>query len=483
MRLRGFVLADSIRILTTCQHFANINGMKFTAIETSSGKVHKGTLGNVTLKIYEHARKFSRPGKRPGKRTVFQVVDNTHGPGRRALRGFSTFAEAAAEAERLAKLISTGQTAAATLTNADAASFGRMKELSRGIDLPLELIVARYVESYKILGGDRVVEAAKDFNRRHPVKRAALSVRKVADEMIELQTLRGKSKLYVEDLRWRLARIADAFKMDVARVERGDVQKWLDGMKAAPRSVKNFRAAASGLFKFAEARGYIAKGENPVAGTEKIKIRNSEPISIFTPAEVRRLLAAAKDSFKPVIALQAFAGLRSAEVMRLDWRDVKLSRGHIELGADKTKTRTRRLAPISANLREWLAKRAKKTGKVFPHGRAYFHELQRDTAAATEIKANAKTKRAALAPVEWKQNALRHSFISYRVAETSEVDRVALESGNSPAMIFTHYRELVTPEDAIQWFAIAPAKDKAAPRVTMTPPAPVAGRNRVLQMN
>ena len=204
-----------------------------------------------------------------------------------------------------------------------------------------------------------------------------------------------------------------------------------------------------------------------------------------TVAELRRLLAAAKDSFKPLIALQAFAGLRSAEVMRLDWSNVKLSRGHIELGADKTKTAARRLVPISANLREWLAEHAKKTGKVFPHGRAYFHELQRDTAAATETQADAKTKRGALAPVEWKQNALRHSFISYHVAETGDVPRVALESGNSPAMIFTHYRELVTPDDALQWFAIAPAKGKgkAAPRVPVTPPAPAAARNRVLQMN
>ena len=325
----------------------------------------------------------------------------------------------------------------------------------RGIDLSLELVAAKFAEAFKILGGDRIVEAAKDFNCRHPAKRAARSVRQVAD----------------------------AFKMDIARVTTADVQAWLDGREAAPRSVKNFRAAASGLFKFAEARGYIAKGENPVAGTERIKIRNSEPIAIFTPAELRRLLAAAKNDFKPVIALQAFAGLRSAEVMRLDWRDVKLSRGHIELGANKTKTAARRLVPISANLREWLAPHAKKTGRVFAHTRAYFHVLQRDTAAATGHEADEKTGRAALAAVEWKQNALRHSAISYRVAETGDVNRIALESGNSPAMIFQHYRELVTPEDAMQWFAIAPAKAKAAPRVPVTPPAPVAGRNRALQMN
>lgn len=33
---------------------------------------------------------------------------------------------------------------------------------------------------------------------------------------------------------------------------------------------------------------------------------------------------------------------------------------------------------------------------------------------------------------------------------------VALEAGNSPAMIFQHYRELVTPTDAKKWFSVSP---------------------------
>ena len=88
--------------------------------------------------------------------------------------------------------------------------------------------------------------------------------------------------------------------------------------------------------------------------------------------------------------------------------------------------------------------------------------------------------------MNWKHNALRHSFISYRVAETGDVPKVALEAGNSPAMIFAHYRELVTADDALQWFAIAPTKakaDKTARRAPVTPPAPAADRNRVFQMN
>ena len=56
----------------------------------------------------------------------------------------------------------------------------------------------------------------------------------------------------------------------------------------------------------------------------------------------------------------------------------------------------------------------------------------------------------------WKDNALRHSFISYRLADTQNAAQVALEAGNSPQIVFKHYRELVKPEAAKAWFAIAP---------------------------
>jgi hypothetical protein len=59
---------------------------------------------------------------------------------------------------------------------------------------------------------------------------------------------------------------------------------------------------------------------------------------------------------------------------------------------------------------------------------------------------------------KWKHNGLRHSFISYRVAAIKNVAQVALEAGNSPAMIFSNYRELVTPQDAEAWFDVYPAE-------------------------
>jgi len=49
---------------------------------------------------------------------------------------------------------------------------------------------------------------------------------------------------------------------------------------------------------------------------------------------------------------------------------------------------------------------------------------------------------------------LRHSFISYRLALTGDEKSTALEAGNTPDMIFQHYRELVTKEEAEKWFDV-----------------------------
>jgi hypothetical protein len=59
-------------------------------------------------------------------------------------------------------------------------------------------------------------------------------------------------------------------------------------------------------------------------------------------------------------------------------------------------------------------------------------------------------------PGGWRQNALRHSYISYRVAETGDAARTSLEAGNSPKMIFRHYREIVDGDAATAWFSIMP---------------------------
>jgi integrase len=402
-------------------------------------KLDTVTIGNVTVKIYQRNRVTTIGGKR----TVWEVSDYTGGL--RQLHGFNDFTKARSEAERIAGLLATGQSTAANLCNADAAEYGNAVAILRNANLEtsLQTVADRYVEAVKILGAENIIEAAKDFVRRNPVNREPRTVQQVADEIVALKKNRKASVRYIQDLRARLNTMAKKFSVNVDSVTTSDLQTWFDGMDTAPRTVRNFRNAASALFKFAEARGFIAKGENPVTATERIKSKSASPIEIYSPKEIRHLLDTAPDSFRPIIAIQAFAGLRSAEAMRLHWQDVKLKRGHIEITARNAKTASRRIVPILTNLAPWLKPYARKTGLLFkPSNLSAFNKRQNETADA--------------AGIGWKANALRHSFISYRVADIQDVAQVALEAGNSPGMIFGHYRELVTADDAKKWFSIQP---------------------------
>jgi hypothetical protein len=55
------------------------------------------------------------------------------------------------------------------------------------------------------------------------------------------------------------------------------------------------------------------------------------------------------------------------------------------------------------------------------------------------------------------------SSISWLVGRQNQnVNEVAMEAGNSPDMIFKHYRELVTDKEADDWFRVTPDAVKAA---------------------
>ena len=154
------------------------------------------------------------------------------------------------------------------------------------------------------------------------------------------------------------------------------------------------------------------------------------------------MLNHAPADYLPLLALGAFAGLRTAEAERLEWKDIDLAGGFITVAAGKAKTRSRRLVPILPTLRAWLATYAERRGKVWPDSDRARKRARREMLKASGVK--------------WKDNALRHSFISYRLAEIQNAAQVSLEAGNSPAMVFAFYRELVKPADAVKWFNVKP---------------------------
>ena len=128
----------------------------------------------------------------------------------------------------------------------------------------------------------------------------------------------------------------------------------------------------------------------------------------------------------------------------------------IEVAAEKAKTASRRLVPILPPLRKWLLPLKKAAGRVIEFG-SY---TPFDRARSRFCKSGIKTRGREI-EFQWKSNALRHSFASYRLADIKDAARVALEMGNSPSMLFRNYRELVTEKQATEWFSVLPKATRA----------------------
>jgi len=355
--------------------------------------------------------------------------------------------KAIAEAEAKAAQLSRGDIDAVQLTGRDRLVYGRALEAIREHALPLDAAALEYSEARKLLDGIPLVDAVRFYSRHHGRGIKRKSVADAVDAMIAAKTAKGVSQVYLADLRYRLGAFKEAFHCEVSALVPDDVAGFFECLRLSPRSYNNFLRALRTFLTFAQNHGWLSKEIDLLARVEK-RSETRTPVEIFTPSQLTALLKNASRELAPCFALAAFAGLRAEEILRLDWADVERRPGFIEVAAHKAKTATRRIVPISDNLARWLAIAPRNAERVWQHSKAWFFEAMRNAASDAKIK--------------WKQNALRHSFISYRLAEIQDVNRVALEAGNSPQMIFRHYRELATPEQARTWFAIAP---EAAPNV------------------
>ncbi len=297
-----------------------------------------------------------------------------------------------------------------------------------------------------------LTKVAEEYSGRAQLLFRTVPFKTFSEEYQAAKLADKKTKLYRSDIRFRLAAFGRVFdNRPVATIEAREIDDWLRGLGLSLSSRKNFRKVLHAAFQFAVLRGYIP--ENPVAKTAKVKTMPSIP-GILTPAEIKALLDCADAAMVPGIALGAFAGLRDAEIGRMEWGKVDLIGGFVKVDAAVAKTSSRRLVPISDNLRAWLAPFAKKTGDVRESERAPYELVRGVRKAACRRLAELGESSANLE--KWPHNALRHSYVSYRLALVSNAAQVAEECGHSVQIMKQHYRELVTPGEAAKWFEVLP---------------------------
>jgi integrase len=389
---------------------------------------------------------------------------------------FGDLAKAEREARFILTKLANGESEVLKLTGLDRSAYVHAMQKLREFrpDADLNTVVSDYVAAIKRLPeAITLQECVNFFLSRHPAGLPRKTVREVLNEMLAAKETAGISEPYAKELRLRLGQFADSFGVPISAVSSKQIQEWLTNREVSGRTQNNYRRLISTLFKFAIRRGYLPKDHDELSGVDKIRDSGGE-IEVFTPEELRKLFAACltpvqergkwrdRESMIPYLAIAAFCGLRSAEIARLDWSEIHLTgpEHFIEVKAAKAKTASRRTVPIPDNCASWLAPLAEKAGPVCPFERP-------DKQCFQYLGPAAK--------VEWKHNALRHSFISYRLAVIKNVHQVSLEAGNSPQMVFAHYRQLVTETQATEWFGIVPPADWT--NVEPMPAAQAGGEN------
>lgn len=162
------------------------------------------------------------------------------------------------------------------------------------------------------------------------------------------------------------------------------------------------------------------------------------------------LLENAPRELVPLLAIEGFTQLTREEARAVQWEDVGL--GETNPVIRVTTPAGKRTVKLKPELAKWLAPLAVPAGPVArpdvdPAMARYYEKLEN-----REILG-----------VLFKDNALRHSFGSYALAQTENAAKVALWMGHdSTKMIFAHYRERVDGDQAREWFNIRPDLDEGA---------------------
>jgi len=380
--------------------------------------------------------------------------------GKRRMTSFATYAEAKAAADKLVRELASGSQAAALTAKQARDALAALEVLqgfyqSTGKRISLHGAAVQFSEAASKLNGHSLAEAVDGFlGSVVTVKR--ISVSEAIDQFIAFRkgktvAAEGRRPQLSED-HWRntgywLREFAEAFPgHDVCDLTKQHLDAYMTKFaKAAPKTRNERRGVVKMFLAWAVEQDFLPPSHR-LAGASLLKHENAdvEVIECYTAPELRAMLEAAPADLQPVLALAGLAGLREKEILRLTWQDVFRVPGHIEVGALKAKTRSRRLVEVCASLGPWLEPYRGRAGAIWALDYKQFHE------AFLRLRGDLK--------IQHRRNGLRHSFVSAHYAMHGDEGRTAQQAGNSPAMVHKNYKGLMTKKDGEAWFAVAPAK-------------------------
>jgi integrase len=198
-----------------------------------------------------------------------------------------------------------------------------------------------------------------------------------------------------------------------------------------------YRTRLFTFFEWCVDAGYAKT--NPVLKVERKQTDGYNP-SVFSTDEVVRIIDACRQhdpELLPYFTLGLFAGIRPAELLRIEWSDIDINERIVTVGARKSKTKERRHVDLCDAALAYLA-----LNKAMP---------------TTNIRKRVEHIRE-VAGVTWGDDIMRHTFASMHVAHHRDAAKTAFQLGHrgDAQLLFTHYRNLVKPSDAERFWSLRP---------------------------
>ncbi len=380
----------------------------------------------VTIRHRTSKAKIYAPA---GKFRYYRVAYAT--AGKRKMQTFAAYSDAKAAAERIVRELANGSQAAALSASQSRDAIAAFERLdayfkSKGKRISLNVAVGDYLDSIARLNVPLPAAVDGYLNTVATVKRMdlAAAIKEFVDgREVETKSVNGKrpelSKNYFQITKLWLGWFEKTFPATaVCDLTKEHLDAFMAGRNhLAAKSKNHLRATVKMFLNWCVKRDYLLVNHRllDASGMKRQKADSGET-DFYRSAELQRLLDAADETMRPIIALQGLAGIRLQEAQRLTWQDVFGTAGHIAISATKSKTRSRRLVEICPALAAWLEPYRKHQGQLWTQSRDTYH------AAFVELRESVK--------VPSRKNGLRHAFCTYHFAMHGNENLTAAQAGD-----------------------------------------------------
>lgn len=329
-------------------------------------------------------------------------------------------------------------------TRAELARVQKANEGASAFALPMAIRVdADKANQILAAHGVSILEAAKYYQKHVLAFKDAPPIKDVVARYLKESVDRNLRPRTVGDLKHRLTTFADDFgDSRLSELGLDDLKEWVMDDAWEPRTRINYATKLSQLYNYAVRNKWA--DTNIAANIDRPTVDETTP-KIFSVEQAEKLLSHANEfGLLPFIAVGLFAGVRTAEQMRLTGKSINLDTKTIVIGADAAKKRAQRIIEMEDALVAWLqpCKAALLNGPLYADTMA-FRKRKAELLEVAGIE-------------EWPANGLRHSFGTYHLAKFQSTDKTAHQMGNSADVIHRHYKALVTKEEAEKFWSLRP---------------------------